>query len=68
MPVRRHRNDTATFAELGFAGGSRSITAMLNNVYNAIEHQIGRSATPLATKRKLKAQAVRFARRVLRIP
>jgi hypothetical protein len=68
MAKKRHKCDTKTFAELTFEEQARSITAMLNNVNNAIRHHIDHAPNRAQTRQKCVGQVLRFAMRVNQIP
>lgn len=68
MAKKRHKGDTKTFGELSFEEQAKSITAMLNNVKNAIQHHIDHAPNRQQTRQKCIDQALRFATRVNAIP
>ena len=41
--MKEHKNHTKTFAEQSFSEQAKSITAMINNLQNAINHHIRNS-------------------------
>ena len=67
MAKKRHKGDTKTFAELTFEEQAKSITAMLNNVKNAIQHHIDHAPDRQKTRQKCIDQAIRFSARVNQI-
>jgi hypothetical protein len=68
MAKKRHKDDTKTFAELAFEEQAKSITAMLNNVQNAIRHHIDHAPNRQQTRQKCIDQTIRFSARVNRLP
>jgi len=64
MARKRHKSDTKSFDELTFAVGSRSINATIANLERAIQNNVGKSATPIATKQKCIDQLQRLLRRI----
>lgn len=68
MAKKRHKRDTKEFGELTYGDQAKSVTASLNNLFNAVEHHIAHSPRRAYTRRKCRDQVRRFLNRVLLIP
>ena len=65
MATPAHKDNTKDFGQLSSAEQARSITAMINNLNNAIQHHASHSADPVAAKRKCVKQVHRLLGRLL---
>jgi hypothetical protein len=64
MAVKRHKGGTEPFDRLSYQEQAKSITAMLNNLKNAIKHPIEHSPRRIHTRTKCVRQAQRFQERI----
>ena len=63
MTVRRHKQDTRTFAELTYDEQAKSITATVNNLQRAIIHHIEHA--PSSKRREVRDKCVSQVHRFL---
>lgn len=68
MAKKRHKNDTREFGEETFAEQSKTITASINNLFNAIQHHVDHSIRRPRTRQKCIDQVQRLLNRVNQIP
>lgn len=64
MAIRRHRNDTATFGELGFAEQAKSINGQIRSLEMSIRSHIRNSPTQAKTRLKCNHQVNRLLNRL----
>jgi len=67
MGKKRHKNDTKQFGEETFAEQAKTITASINNLFNAIKHHVDHSTRRLQTRQTCIDQVQRLLNRVNRI-
>lgn len=60
-----YKGNTKPFSELSHAEQAKSITAMINNLSNAIAHHSQHAIDPAATKKKCVKQVHRLLGRLL---
>lgn len=65
MAQKAHKGNTKDFPQLTFDEQARSITAMINNLSNAIEHHSQNAPDPSTTKKKCVKQVHRLLGRLL---
>jgi hypothetical protein len=68
MAKKRHKADTKTFGEETFTEQAKTITASINNLFNAIKHHIDRSPRRAHSRTKCIGQVQRLLERVNAIP
>jgi hypothetical protein len=68
MAKKRHKQDTKEFSDETFAEQAKTITATLNNLFNAIKHHVDHSPRRAQTRQKCIDQSQKFLDRVKSIP
>jgi ribosomal protein S15P/S13E len=68
MAKPRHKKDTKTFAEETYAEQAKTITASINNLYNAIKHHVDDARRRSQTRQKCIGQVRRLLARINQIP
>ena len=65
--MKAHKNNTTDFKDLTNPDKARSITAMTNNLFNAIKNVVDNSEDPQKTKTLYVDKVKRFLERVIKI-
>jgi hypothetical protein len=65
MTTPAHKGNTKIFSELTFDEQTKSITAMINNLNNAIQHHAQHASDPGGTRKKCMLQVNRLLGRLI---